>query len=389
MLAAPQVPRALAAAAAPLPARPARPHVCFVALNAWPVFSGRSDIALAGGAEVQQAMLARLLAADGYRVSMICQDFGQPDAVEMDGVVVRKVFGAHDGVPVLRFVHPRLSTMWRVLHEVDADIYYYRCASMWVGVLAEFCRRRGKRLIYAGASDRDFAPDIGGQIPYARDRWLYRRGLRRAHAIVVQNQVQLEGARAHYGREAVYIPSCYVAPRGAAGTRGERVLWVATLRATKRPELFLELARRLPARRFVMVGGPAPEDAELFARVAREARALPNLEFVGFLPLAEVEKWFDRARVFVNTSLYEGMPNTFLQAWARGVPTIATVDVGAPAGRAVADLDALARELERLLADGEAWRRASARCREHFARTYSPEEVVRRYARVFEQVMGQ
>jgi hypothetical protein len=89
-----------------------------------------------GGAEVQQSILARLFVAHGYRVTMVCQDFGQPDGAQLDGVVVRKVFAGHEGIPVLRFVHPRLTRMWRVLREVDADIYYYRSASMWVGILA-------------------------------------------------------------------------------------------------------------------------------------------------------------------------------------------------------------------------------------------------------------
>jgi glycosyltransferase involved in cell wall biosynthesis len=378
-------------ASAPRPAP--REHVCFVAPNAWLVFSGQTEVPFAGGAELQQAILARLLAAEGYRVSIITQDFGQPDGLEIDGVVVRKVFRGRDGVPVLRFVHPRLTRMWRALHEVDADIYYYRSASMWVGVLAEFCRRKNKRLIYAGASDPDFEPDIGGQIRYARDRWLFRRGVARAHALIAQNQAQVRSARAWYGREAVYIPSCYTLPAPArgpacAGAQGDRVLWVATLRATKRPELFLELARRLPDWRFTMVGGPAPEDPALFERIAAQAKCVPNLEFTGFLPLAETEKWFDRARVLVNTSVYEGMPNTFLQAWARGVPTVATVDVGTVASRKVDDLQGLARELEGLLSDARAWREASLRCREHFARTHSAREVLARYVRVLEQLMA-
>ena len=363
-------------------------HVCFVAPYAWPVFAGDPAIEVMGGAEVQQATLARLLAARGYRVSLVCQDFGQPDRVALDGVTVRKVFAESEGVPVLRFLHPRLSRMWRVLAEIDADIYYYRSASMWVGVLEAFCRRRGRRLVYAGASDPDFAPDIGGQIRFARDRWLFRRGVAGAHAIVAQNAAQVQAVRAHYGREAVHIPSCYVPPCPTRQAGGDLVLWVAMLRPTKRPELFLELARRLPAWRFAMVGGPALGDRELFERIAAQARRLPNVEFVGFLPLAEAEKWFDRARVLVNTSLYEGMPNTFLQAWARGVPTLGTVDIGTPVHRAVPGLDALAAELERLLADAGAWRAASARCREHFERTHSADEVLARYARLFDRVMA-
>ena len=383
-----RLPGTLPAAA---PHRAARGHVCFVAPNLWLVFSGQTDIPFAGGAELQQAMLARLLAREGWRVSIVTQDFGQPDGIEVDGVVVRKVFGARDGVPVLRFVHPRLTRMWRALHEVDADIYYYRSASMWVGVLAEFCRRNGKRLVYSGASDPDFAPDIGGQIRYARDRWLYRRGVARADALVAQNQAQVSAARANYGREAVYIPSCYAPPASgaaSAGVQGDRVLWVGTLRATKRPELFLELARRLPQWRFAMIGAPAPEDGAFFRQIAAQAKLVPNLEFTGFLPLPEAEKWFDRARVLVSTSLYEGMPNTFLQAWARGVPTVATVDVGTPANLAVDGVEALAREVGRLLRDPHAWQEASQCCRGHFARTHSPQEVLARYLRLFEQLLA-
>ena len=384
----PDCPEALLPAPGGAPAPRRGWHVCLVAPYAWPVLSGNGSVQVVGGAEVQQSILARLFAARGFRVTMICQDFGQPDRAEVDGVLVRKVFSGEEGVPVLRFVHPRLTRMWRVLREVDADIYYYRSASMWVGILGAFCRRYGKRLIYAGAADPDFAPDIGGQIRFARDRWLFRRGVAGAHAIVAQNAAQVESVRRHYGREAVHIPSCYVPPAAAAGAAPrDLVLWVAMLRRPKRPELFLELARRLPGRRFAMVGGPALDDPDFHAAVRAEASRLPNVQFTGFLPLAEAERWFDRARVLVNTSLYEGMPNTFLQAWARGVPTVSTVDAGAPVNQRVRDVDELTGAVERLLADAAAWRDASARCRAHFERTHSAGETLARYARLFDEVM--
>jgi glycosyltransferase involved in cell wall biosynthesis len=365
----------------------ARGHLCFVAPYAWPVLSGDARIEVLGGAEVQQAILARLFAAHGYRVTMICQDFGQPDGAQIDGVVVRKVFAGRQGVPVLRFVYPRLTTMWRMLKEVDADIYYYRSASMWLGILEHFCRRHGKRLVYAGAANPDFAPDVGGQIRFARDRWLYRRGLAGAHAVVAQNPAQVAALRTHYGREALQIPSCYVPPPASGKASPQVVLWVSMLRPQKRPELFLELARRFPAWRFALVGGADLGDRGFFSRVERAARALPNLTFTGFLPLAEAEQWFDRARVLVNTSAFEGMPNTFLQAWARGVPTLSFVDVGARVNRSVKDIDEMAAALGRLLGDGAAWREASQRCREHFARTHSREEVMARYDALFDQLM--
>jgi glycosyltransferase involved in cell wall biosynthesis len=278
--------------------------------------------------------------------------------------------------------------MWRTMRRVDADIYYCRSASTWVGFIAEFCRRHGKRSLYAAASDMDFAPDQGGQIRFARDRWLYRRGLARVDRIVVQNESQRASCQATYGRDALVIPSCYMAraPQAGAARSGDSVLWVATLRAGKRPELFLELAARLPHRRFVMVGGPDPGDPAVYERIRRAAAALPNLEFTGFLPLAQVEGRFDGARVLVNTSHYEGMPNTFLQAWSRGVPTVATVDVAAPAHRRFSDAQTGASEIEALMSDPQLWASASRACREYFEQNHGPEQTLRRYAQVFEDL---
>jgi glycosyltransferase involved in cell wall biosynthesis len=363
-----------------------RPHVCFVAPHAWPVFSGDPAIPMVGGAEVQQSILARLLARNGYRVSMICLDYGQPDAAQVDGVTVYKSYRPAAGIPVLRFLHPRLTTTWRALLEVDADIYYQRSSAMLTGVVAQFCRRHGKRSIYAGASDMDFVP-ANQQIRFARDRWLFRRGVRMVDRIVVQNRTQLETCRAHFGREAVLIPSCYEPPRDSRPRAGDCVLWVGTVTRYKRPEILLELARRLPRRRFVIVGGPAfGEDPAYCDGIRQAAAALPNVEMTGFLPLAQAEPWFDRARVVMNTSDFEGMPNTFLQAWSRGVPTLATVDVGTPVNTVFSTTDQAAAHIERLFCDQPYWQAAAARCREHFRATHSPDEVLARYRQLFDEL---
>jgi glycosyltransferase involved in cell wall biosynthesis len=362
----------------------AKPHVCFVAPRAWPVFSRDPRIQVVGGAEVQQSILARLFAAHGYPVSMVCLDYGQPDRSRIDGVTVHKAFAPHAGVPMLRFVHPRLTSMWGALRAADADIYCCRTSSNWLWLVTEFCRRHGKRSVYAGASDKDFVPDVGGQLRYARDRWLFRRGLAAVDRIVAQNEAQRASCRRTYGREAIVIPSCYELPQTQSALR-DRVLWVGMLHENKRPELFLQLAERLPHRRFVVIGGPRQGGAAFFERIRAQASRLPNVELTGFLPLAQVEPWFDRARVLVNTSLYEGMPNTFLQAWARGVPTVATVDVGASVHRVASGVEDLARAVEAAFDDPA----LGVRCREHFERTHSGPGTLERYARLFDELVMQ
>jgi glycosyltransferase involved in cell wall biosynthesis len=374
----------------------ALPHVCFVAPFAWPVFSGDRKIKLVGGAEVQQSILMRLLQRKGYRVSLVCLDFGQPQGIVVDGITVYKTYRYDAGIPLLRFLHPRLTSVWQALHAANADIYYQRSAGMLTAVVAEFCRRHGKRSVYAGASDMDFQRGKQ-QIRYARDRWLYDWGLARVDRVVVQNTAQLEACRAGYGREATLIRSCYRLPEDRTAdtpARGDAVLWVGTVHDYKRPELLLELARRLPHRRFMMIGGSAAPGGLLrsgyYEGIRDAAARLPNVEFAGFLPLQEVEKHFDGGRVLLNTSSYEGMPNTFLQAWARGIPTVATVDVGARIDgkelyKTFTGVEDGAAEIERLFADKLHWARASARCLEYFNREHSSDEVLRRYSRLFDQ----
>ncbi len=375
-----------------------KPHLCFVAPYVWPVLSRDPSLKVVGGAEVQQAILARVFRRAGYRVSVISLDYGQPERATVDGITVHKAYRPDAGLPVLRFVHPRITAMWRAMREVDADIYYQRSAAMLTALMGEFCRRHGKHSIYAGASDMDF---IRGkqQIRYLRDRRLFERGLARVDRIVVQNKAQQEACREHYGLDSVLIPSCYELPESSrARADQDLVLWVATVHDYKRPEMFLDMAKRLPHRRFVMIGGSSTRGTRLkpgyFERIRDEAAKLPNVDFRGFLPLAEVEPWFDRARVLVNTSVYEGMPNTFMQAWARGVPTLATVDVGALLNeRSVYPVFSTAEEgsaeIERLFAEDLHWARVSARCRDYFDRCHSSAGVLKRYEEVFQSLLSE
>lgn len=362
--------------------------ICFVAPYAWPVLARDASLGIVGGAEVQQCILARLLARQGVRVSMATLDFGQRERAEVDGIVVHKTFRLDAGVPMLRFAHPRLTATWRALAAADAGVYYLRSASMLAGVIDAFCRGRGRRSIYAAASDADFDPRLG-QIRFARDRWLFRRGLARVDRIVVQNEAQREACRARFGREPVLIPSCYERPEKTTVESKDEILWVGRMERGKRPELALEVARRLPHRKFVLIGGEAHgEDARAgyYAQVRARGRALGNVEMTGFLPLVDVERRFDGARVLLNTSVYEGMPNTFLQAWARGVPTVATVDVGAPVYPVVRDADAAAAQIERLCAEPAHWESASRRCREHFEQHHSSAAVLRKYLEMLEEL---
>jgi glycosyltransferase involved in cell wall biosynthesis len=362
-----------------------KPHICFVAPTTWPILTAADGIPVVGGAEVQQSMIAPALARRGYRVSMICLDYGQDDAVRVKGVTVHKAHKPEEGLPVLRFVHPRMTSIWRAMKRVDADIYYQRTAAVYTGYVAAFCRLNGRKSVYAGASDVDFLPGRE-DIRYLRDRKIFRWGLRHVDRVIAQNSAQHEQLVEHYGIDAPVIQSCYQPPASARCDRHGYVLWVASVRPSKRVELVLEIARRLPQYRFVVIGGPDPDrkSQEYFESVKAAAARLANVELKGFVPFHEAEHYFNGARVVLNTSRYEGFPNTFMQAWARGIPSVGFVDTGSkrdgiPVYDVVGDVDEATWKLERLMRDDSAWERASRTVRAHFEDCHSVDAVIDRY----------
>lgn len=356
--------------------------ICFVALNAYPLLAndGRHD--LVGGAELQQTILARELSRRGHDVTMICWNFGQPADCRIDGINVLRACGPDAGLPVIRFVSPRLTSIWRELRRADADVYYQRCSGMLTGIVAHFCLRNGRRSVFAAASNADFDPQTP-LIPYARDRWLYRYGLRHVDHILAQNPEQVEMCLRYFDRRAILLPNCYALPAGHAGRGGNRVLWVSTIRGLKRPEILLDIAQSMPEVKFRMIGGPDPRETQLYRHIEARAKMLPNVEFLGFVPFREVEQHFDDATLLVNTSDFEGFPNTFLQAWARRVPTISFCDSGArldgrPVGQIVSNPAQMLSEIDRHLRE-KGYRDLQAdRCWRYYTAHHLPDIAVTR-----------
>jgi len=49
---------------------------------------------------------------------------------------------------------------------------------------------------------------------------------------------------------------------------------------------------------------------------------LKNIDYLGSVSFEQSNELMEKSSVFVNTSLREGFPNTFIQAWMRNVPTV-------------------------------------------------------------------
>lgn len=364
--------------------------ICFLGLENLPVLANEYNKHGIGGEQVQQTLLARALSQRNYQVTMVTADYGQPDGASWQGVQVFKAYRPGAGIPVIRFLHPRWTGLWSALGRADADVYYTSCAGMQVGLTAMFCRANGKGLIFRLAHDTDADP-ARLLIRYTHGKILYEYGLRRADAVLSQHGRQRHMLAHNYGVES-QVADMMVDPPGRELPLAERDvsgLWVNNLRDFKRPDLALELARRLPQRHLHMVGGPQLGFTEMFEIIQQEAAALPNLTFHGRVPYHDVGDFYDRARVFVNTSDSEGFPNSYLQSWRRGVPVVAFFDPDGLIARdglgyAVGSMEDMAQAVEKLLTDDAEWHACSDRCRRYMERHHGEDVVLKPYIEAIE-----
>lgn len=364
-------------------------HICFVALRAFPVFIKSKTIRIIGGAEIQQSIISRALVKKGFEVSMICLDFGQKDNLLVDGVKIIKTHKINDGIPILRFIHPNSTSVWKAMKKVDADIYYYRCAGYLTSLISLFARMNKKRFVYAGASNTDFIPGYE-LIRYARDRFLFRKGLKKADTIIVQNEEQKMLCIENYNINTIIIPNLYRIESKAL-YRDSFILWSGRILELKRPELLIEIAEQLPDYKFIMIGGMA-SSKEYYHHIKFKASQIKNLEFLGFIPFCEAEKYFDNAAIIVNTSEYEGFPNTFLQAWSREKPTVSLFSLFpdsevSPPGFYVKNIEEVTEIIRKLMKSKKYLNDSGKKCKEYFDEHYSVSAVIQNYVELINKLM--
>jgi glycosyltransferase involved in cell wall biosynthesis len=364
----------------------APPHVCIVGLGNLPVLAPEYSDRPAGGEELQHTLLARALVRRGWRASMVVADYGQADGAAWHGVTTYKAYRPDEGIPVVRFLHPRWTKLQHALERAGADIYYTSCAGSHLAQIVLFARRHGRKVAFRVASDSDCDPRAL-LVRHWRDRQLYRWGIGRTDLVLVQTVPQQRALARNFGLQSRVVGPV-VEPAGRRRAFDERdidALWVANMRALKRPRLFLEAAARLPDLTFHLAGARAPREESVYDEARARAESLPNVTFHGFVPQHRIGELFERARVHVSTSDTDGFPNTFLQAWSRGTPVVTFLDPGRIVssngmGAAVGTSEELTAAIARLARDPAEWQTASAGSMRYFDEQLNEPRTVSAYA---------
>ena len=203
------------------------------------------------------------------------------------------------------------------------DVVYIMGLCPHILEVARYCRKKKIRLIFKAAHDMDFGGEANDQA--AIEKWACRplHELKEFYDLVdlflVQTPFQQKILKAHFGKDSeIILNPLVIHHEPAPAEKKYDLLWVGKNNHFKRPELLKQVAELLPGKSFCMIcNNFDPGSWEQLKSSLPE-----NVELIESVPAAKMTGYYNTSKIFLSTSVYEGFPNTFLQAASCKVPVI-------------------------------------------------------------------
>ena len=222
--------------------------------------------------------------------------------------------------------------LYRILKVLKPDVIYQNGESSLISAAAFYSKRYKCNLIWHVASDSNVVDKrkyfLLRHAHKLLDRKLFKYGAKIAHHIIVQTNYQKKivelfnkNAKTHLVRN--YHPFPVELPMA---TKKNQIIWVANLKLLKRPELFINLSNCLYKNNIdvncIMIGSPGIHTSSYQQSLEKKINEVPNLFWLNKKPIEVVNDYINESKILVNTSKWEGFPNTYIQAWARETPVV-------------------------------------------------------------------
>lgn len=279
--------------------------ICFISPKAYPLFNPEIE-SVFGGAEVQISHLAKNIAKNKMvDCSIITADYGQGQKEVWDGVNIWKSFKLNDNIFL------KINKLFKIFKTVDADVYIQRSLNFFSGIIALYFKARKKKFVYMAAHDDEFCKKgifSNNKISFLVSSLVFRF----ADLLIVQNNFQKK--MLEQKRYKPFLLRSSINISSVLDKKKHGVLWVGRSEEWKRPDMVLDLARILPDINFTMICPMATNNSALFSRIKNKAKFFNNIDFIDYVAYDRIDDYFLEALIYLNTSVNEGFPNTFLQA---------------------------------------------------------------------------
>lgn len=264
-----------------------------------------------GGATVQLYNFAKEL-SKYHHVNVLVNEYDNIDFKEHNGLNFLFTFNNRDNI------FAKIIKFHSTIRKSNPQVIIQRGLSFFSSFLAVYCHLFKIKLIFMFAHDRE---SRGRFQRTNRKNILYPILLRFASFLIVQNEYQYNQLPQTVTHKVNKIRNGYLINKHDSCMK-DGVLWVGRLEPWKQPEKILELAEKLPDKKFIMIA-PVVKKYESYAEeIYAWAEKLSNLKIIKFVNHKDIDHYFKCARLFINTSSEEGFPNTFIQSCKNYTPIV-------------------------------------------------------------------
>lgn len=297
--------------------------ICFVVPRAWYLFEPQSETSggNVGGAQKQAYLLSLALAkTDLYDVHFMVADYGQGARMLKNGITVWKSFQFQDN-----FIK-KIIVFFSVLTKIKSDIYIFRAADFGVAISIFFIKFiLQKKTLYMLASQKEIDYKThkkkSGLLTACSMYFAYKL----ADVIVAQTSEQYYHFKANYKREPNAIIKNIIEQNTKERMHpdaGKHILWVGRLDPIKKPERYIELAKKFKDATFLMIAPMVLEHQKYGQNFLKRTDIPKNLLILPYVNPSEIKVYYQQAKIYVMTSESEGFSNTMMEAMEASCPIL-------------------------------------------------------------------
>jgi len=277
----------------------------------------KSNYNVVGGAEIRAAKYIKAMQSEGTIIEVITPiNFGSTFMIRgKTGILYYNLTDFREP----HYLYSLLRTI-KAYKDGKSEVIYKRSfdpALLLCGILSKVFR---KRLIFGIASDVDCA-----LIKTIRFRGviigvLYYLGFFFCDKIILQSRTQLSLISPIFQKktEIIHKGSDDSLADEQISPYSDRsyFLWVGRFSREKRPDILKLIA---PAGFYIKIAGRVEKE---YKTILNELLVFPNVEYLGILNPKQLQEQYMHAFALLNTSDFEGFPETFLESWLTGTPAI-------------------------------------------------------------------
>jgi len=303
-----------------------------------------------------------------------------------------------DGVKVTTLPRNKLAKFRnKQLYSTDADIIHSQSGKLDTYLTFNRNLDAKKLVTFQDLRTKNDLISIGQRKRLHKRLWakiverLFKKALKKADVIACQARLLKPKIREIYGihHPITFLPNFVDIPNHPLKkSREPSVVWLGRLDPIKRPELCFEVAKKTPHVTFHILG--CAHNGQRDSQLRREYKNVENLKFHGFQSGEIKEQILSESWMLINTSIYECLPVSFLEALSHKCALLSTrnpdgytANFGAYASPTVSGLkDALD-----FLLRNSRWRGFGEKGCEHIRMVHSTEKSVDAHLKLYKELL--